>query len=188
MHLTPDETSRMEGLYGTPRAEWMAFEMGDPEWETLKRSQVSGRSHDVTLFILKEDRLAVIAKHTYPPGLFRAPSGGVLPGESMEQGIAREMIEETGLEIRLDCYLLRVHVEFTHQGERILWTTHVFTGEHVSGEIAPHDREEIREARWVSLDEMAGVVRKGLLSSQSGGLRYRAFLHDRVMKALGRGF
>lgn len=187
MHLTVEEIRRMEGLYGAPAIERMSFEMEDREWEILRGSQVSGRSHDVTLFVFREGELAVIAKHAYPPGLYRAPSGGVSPGETMEEGAFREMREETGLGVRLDRYLLRVHVDFTRRGEVIHWTTHVFVGEPLAGDIVSRDPEEVREARWMSLEELSGPVREGLLASGSTGLRYRALLHDRVMEALRSG-
>ncbi len=177
----------MEELYGPPAEEHLAFEMGPREWQVLKRSQVNGRAHDVTLFVLRDGMLAAIAKHPYPPGIYRAPSGGVLPGESMEAGIAREMMEETGLRVRLKRYLLRVGVDFSHRGETVRWTTHVFSGEALPGEteMAPLDLEEIREARWVPLKELSGRIRSTLLASGSAGLHYRAWLHDRVMELLG---
>ena len=96
------------------------------------------------------------------------------------------MMEETGLEIRVRNYVLRVHVDFTHRMAKIAWTTHVFTGERVAGRIRPRDTQEIREARWVDLGELAGGVRRKLLNSGSAGLRYRALLHDRVMEEMGR--
>jgi hypothetical protein len=65
--------------------------------------------------------------------------------------------------------------------------THVFAGEFVSGEIAPLDLEEIREARWSPLEELAGTIRTALMASGSAGLRYRAWLHDRVMAILEKG-
>jgi ADP-ribose pyrophosphatase YjhB (NUDIX family) len=182
MYLSAEDISRMEQRYGVPAVERMSFEMGEREWANLRGSQAHGRAHDVTLFVFHKGRLAVIAKHNYPPGLYRAPSGGVLPGESMAEGIAREMMEETGLAIRLQRYVLRVHVDFTRRTEKIAWTTHVFTGERVAGRIRPRDTQEIREARWADLGELASGVKEKLLSSGSAGLRYRALLHDRVME------
>jgi 8-oxo-dGTP pyrophosphatase MutT (NUDIX family) len=187
MYLSTAEIARMEGLYGTPVEERLCIEMAPREWKVLKRSQSNGRAHDVTLFVLRDGLLAAIAKHPYPPGIYRAPSGGVLPGETMEAGIAREMMEETGLEVRLKRYVLRVRVDFLHGGEMVRWTTHVFTGEALPGEMAPLDLEEIREARWVSLEELSGRIQSTLLASDSAGLRYRAWLHDRVMKLLEIG-
>jgi ADP-ribose pyrophosphatase YjhB (NUDIX family) len=186
MFLSQQDIGRMERRYGVPAVERMSFEMGEQEWVNLRGSQLHGRAHDVTLFVFHRGRLAVIAKHNYPPGLYRAPSGGVLPGESMARGIAREMMEETGLKIRLQRYVLRVHVDFTRRKEKIAWTTHVFTGERIAGRIRPRDTQEIREARWADLGELAGDVREKLLGSGSAGLRYRALLHDRVMQEVGR--
>ena len=186
MFVTAEEVLRMEGRYGKPAEDRMAFQMGEREWRLLRRSQSSGRAHDVTVYVLAEGMLAAIAKHPYPPGIFRAPSGGVLPGESMEEGIAREMMEEMGLEIRLLRYLLRVFVDFSRSGEVVHWTTHVFTASPRSRELAPQDLREIREARWITLEEAGGRIRETLLSSPSAGLRYRAMLHDRVMAEISR--
>ena len=184
MFLNPEEIRRLERLYGAPVEERAAFEMGEREWAILKESQLGGRAHDVTVYVQRGAELAVIAKHGYPPGVYRAPSGGVLPGESMEQGIAREMMEETGLEIRLRRYLLKMAVEFSRGGETVHWTTHVFTAEAISTRLEPQDLHEIREARWVSLQELSGPIDAALRASASAGLRYRSHLHRKVMEIL----
>ncbi len=101
MYISVAEIRRMEELYGVPAQERLSIEMQEAEWRILRQSQVHGRAHDVTVFVLRDGALAAIAKHPYPPGIYRAPSGGVLPGESMEEGIQREMLEETGLRVRL---------------------------------------------------------------------------------------
>lgn len=186
MFVKAEEIVRMEHLYGTPDEERITVEMGDREWSLLKRTQTRGRAHDVTLYVRRGDDLAVIAKHSYPPGVFRAPSGGVMPEESMEEGIAREVSEELGITIRLQRYLLREKVDFRHHDDSVLWTTHVFTAEPLAIELAPTDHNEIREARWVSLRELSGPIAKALDASHSAGLRYRAYLHRRVMETLAR--
>src|SRR6059036_2842176 len=117
MFVKQEEIARMERLFGRPAEDRVAFEMGEKEWAVLKGSQTAGRSHDVTLYVTWGEEIAVIAKHSYPPGVFRPPSGGVLPEESMEAGIAREVMEEMGVEITLQRYLLREQVDFTHLGE-----------------------------------------------------------------------
>ena len=186
MFITREEIERMERRYGRPAEARMAFEMGEREWGILRGSQTGGRAHDVTLYLIRHGQVAAIAKHPYPEGIYRAPSGGILPGESMEEGMAREMEEEIGVEIRIRRYLLRVRVDFSRGGEQVAWTTHVFTGDPLSFDLVPRDRREIREARWIPLDELSGPIRERLRASPSAGLRYRALLHDRVMEALGR--
>src|SRR4030095_15872957 len=113
MFLNPEDIQRMERLHGVPVEDSVSFEMGEKEWGVLKRSQTKGRTHDVTLYVRRGEDLAVIAKHGYPHGIYRAPSGGVHPGETMEEGIAREVMEEMGVEIRLGRYVLRMQVEFS---------------------------------------------------------------------------
>jgi len=51
----------------------------------IRSSQIDGRAHDITLYIENAGRIAVTAKHDYPPGLYRAPSGGLHAGETLEQ-------------------------------------------------------------------------------------------------------
>jgi 8-oxo-dGTP pyrophosphatase MutT (NUDIX family) len=125
----------------------------------------------VTLFIRKGGQYAAIRKPSYPKGLFRAPSSGVEPGESVEAGALREALEETGLEIRLSRYVFRSRVRFTHRREESVdWTSHVFTADWIKGEIAPIDTVEIAEAIWVTRTELEASVPL-LRAAPSGGLR-----------------
>lgn len=186
MFLNPEDIQRMERLYGLPVEDQVFFEMGDREWGVLRRSQTKGRNHDVTLYVRRGEELAVIAKHGYPQGVYRAPSGGVHPGETMEAGIAREVMEEMGVEIRLERYVLRMLVEFSRQAEKVGWTTHVFTAHPLTTELVPRDRREIREAKWVPLAELEGPISMALESSTSAGLRYRGHLHRKVMEILSK--
>ena len=186
MFVTQDEIARMERLYGRPAEDRVAFEMSRKDWGILRGSQANGRAHDVTVYVMRGQEVAVIAKHPYPPGIFRAPSGGVLPAESMEEGIAREMMEELGVEIALRRYLLREAVDFSHGDEAVRWTTHVFTADPVTTVLDPQDHKEIREARWISMDELTGRIGEALAASPSAGLRYRGYLHRRVVEELSR--
>src|SRR4030042_820549 len=135
------------------------------------------RRSDVALFIFKDGKVIVIAKPWYPEGLYRAPSGGIKPGEDMELCAKREGYEETGVEIELVDYLLRIHVTFTcgQVGEK--WTSHVFTASYLSGDPHPVDTREIREVNLLSLDELSRLKEK-LLQRDSGGLHYRAALTE----------
>lgn len=164
-----------------------------------------GRAHDVTLFIFDQDdhsapgnqsargnqdddaRVVVIRKPMYPPGAYRAPSGGVSPGELFEQGALREAYEETGLVVSLDKYIIRACVCFSSGGRSIDWTSHVFTSSSAGGKLVPIDTHEIAEARWVTVAEMMGSIRSALLASGSTGLRYRSELADAVVHGLTEG-
>ncbi|MEW5700628.1 MAG: NUDIX hydrolase [Candidatus Zixiibacteriota bacterium] len=168
-----------EARYGTP-VRWTHIQPVTPDnYAIIRGSQRDGRAHDITLYIAADGRIAVIAKPVYPPGMFRAPSGGLTPGESLEAGASREAYEETGLRIRLASYLLRVDVTFVEDTRRIDWCTHVFSASAIDQKIAPVDHHEIREARWALPSEFAAFGRMMRLTSH-GGLHYRAALHEQV--------
>ena len=158
--------------------------MQPAEWRLLKASQHDGRAQDVTLFIFIDGRIVVIRKPFHPPGVYRPPSGGVPPGESIAAAAKREAYEETGLEIELQRYLLRPKPVFVHEQERVAWTSHVFLARRTGGELCPRDTREIEEVKLVSIAELEGSIRERLLESGLGGLRYRARLADLTLACL----
>jgi 8-oxo-dGTP pyrophosphatase MutT (NUDIX family) len=174
----------LEERYGKPEELSLAYEMNEREFEIVRGSQKHGRAHDVTLFIIKDGSIVVIKKPMYPPGAYRAPSGGVDPGEPFEEGAIREAHEETGFVISLEEYILRVRVRFSNGDRSIDWTSHVFTSHPVAGKLEPIDTHEIAEARFATVNELMGSIRQALLASGSTGLRYRSDLNDTVMRRL----
>lgn len=184
MYITAESIRELEEKFGIPDELDLAYDMTEREFEMVRASQKHGRAHDVTLFILIDGRVVVIKKPMYPPGAYRAPSGGIDPGEQFEMGALREALEETGLTIKLERYLIRARVQFSHQARLINWTSHVFTATRISGELQPIDTHEIAEARLASPSELMGEIRDALLKSGSTGLRYRSELNDYVMQKL----
>jgi 8-oxo-dGTP diphosphatase len=171
--------------FGQP-AEWDASrEIGERERNTVAASARSQRFHDVTFAIQHDGLLAVIRKPSFPPGAWRIPSGGIDRGETFEEGARREALEETGLAIELTGYPLVARSEFTHRGERLPWVTHVVTARTDNGELAPRDRVEIEDARWMTWDELTGPVAERLRASGGALFGYRAELHDRLANLLG---
>ena len=152
MHLTPAVLRLLEQRYGAPEVATGRMEFDLREFDLVAGCHGRGRQHAVTLMIRDaEGRFAVIRKPGYPPEVFRPPSGGVELGEPVEAGAAREAREETGLEIRLERYLLRTEVEFS-RGERVLpWSTHLFLATAIGGTLDPLDRREIAEARMATV-------------------------------------
>ena len=184
MYITPDMIRAVERRYGSPVEIVRSYEMTSLEFDTVRRSQKNGRAHDVTLFIIHENKIVVIKKPMYPPGAYRAPSGGITPGETFEAGSLREAYEETGLLVAMDKYLLRARVAFTCLGEGIDWTTHVLSATPAGGTLQPIDTHEIVEAKYASVEDLRGKIRNALLESGSTGLRYRAELCDLVLERL----
>lgn len=174
----------VERRYGRPREVALEFEFQPPGFARVEESLARGRAHDVTPLIRRGGLLAVIRKASYPPGVFRAPSGGVARGEGFEAGVRREAYEETGLEVEVERYLLRARAVFTCDGRRAGWATHVLLCRPLAGEPRPVDTREILEARWATVEEVRTSLREGLLASGSGGLAYRAALQDAALEAV----
>lgn len=192
-----------ERCFGVPREMSLEALIGEEEMDVVARSMRRLRVHDVTFFIVDQEEIVVISKPWFPPGAYRAPSGGVRAGESLEEGARREGLEETGLTLRLEHYLLRIAATFrperpwTKAGSlppevtdaaepsTLHWWTHVFSARVVGGrDLAPIDTHEIAEARWVSAAELQGPIRRTLLETGRGLFRYRVALTDATMGLL----
>lgn len=179
MYISEQTIASWASRYGSPQTWSHQQPMTESDYGIVTGSQKHGRRHDVTFYIEQHGRIAVIAKPFYPPGLYRAPSGGLEPDESLETGARREALEETGLRMTLVQYLLFARVTFASGHHRLEWHSHVFSATTSDAVLIPTDHHEIREARWASPGEFAAFGRI-MRQSQRGGLLYRAALHERV--------
>jgi len=168
--------------FGEPTVERWDVPLTENEFRLVERHLEHGRAHDVSLLILNGDQAAVIRKTGYPDGAYRIPSGGIHPEEPFVDGAVREALEETGLAVEMNDYLLQVHASFTFNGAHAKWTTHVMLATPVGGgtEIAPRDLDEIEAARWMGWKELVDDVSPLLEGSGLGGLTYRARIHKKL--------
>jgi 8-oxo-dGTP pyrophosphatase MutT (NUDIX family) len=181
---------RTENELGKPVVAGMHYEIHPAEFDMVKGSMGDGRDHDVTMFIRnREDpgKIAVIRKPMFPPTVFRAPSGAANLDEPLVDGAIREAHEETGLDVELTRYLVRINVKFTSGDRLIDWTSHIFEARQVDGEIDPIDTDEIAEARWAALDELQGSIRQSLLDTHWSLLNYRVALTDLTLEQMEDG-
>ncbi|MEM2142413.1 MAG: NUDIX hydrolase [Candidatus Thorarchaeota archaeon] len=175
--LSSSEIETLVRKYGSPQHLEFSADFLDFECELVRRSVRGGRNHDITCFILHDGKYVVIQKHAYSgTGIFRAPSGGAHPGEPLELAAAREMMEETGLEIRLMRFVLDVSLTIRCHGEIIPWRSLVFLAESVAGHLGAVDTEEICSVTTMSREEMLGDVDSMMDTSGWGGFKYRSFL------------
>jgi 8-oxo-dGTP diphosphatase len=98
-------------------------------------------------------RLLLIQRgHEPGAGLWSLPGGHVEPGETNEQAVARECLEETGL--RVVCGRLLGAVELPGPAGAIS-DVRDYLADVVGGELAAGD--DAAAVRWVRRDEMAGL-------------------------------
>jgi len=184
MHISRHIVQELVFEFGAPVIERWDVPLTEPEFRKVEKHRSQGRAHDVALLILKDGQVAVVRKPGDPPDAFRIPSGGIHPEESFVDGAVREALEETGLAVRVQGYLLQIHADFTLDGEKTSWTTHVMLANAEDGKIGPKDREAFEAARWVAMDELVANMNPLLEASSLGDLRYRARIHQRLADLL----
>ncbi len=184
MYVTETTRKDWQTRYGIPQQMHLKLEISLEEFEMVRRSQRDDRSHYITFFIVHDEKRVLIKKHFFPDGAYRAPSGGLERGETLETGAAREAYEETGLVIKLRKYLLTIQAHFVHSEESIDWVTDVFWVDALSDTVRAHDTDEIADVRWGTFDELQGPIRQSLLNTQRALFRYRVLLTDATVKLL----
>jgi len=98
-------------------------------------------------FILDKNRLLTVRRRdddVHNPGTWDFPGGRLEPGENPFEGLKREIMEETGLQVAIK-NPLRVH-HFTRQDGQVI-TMIVFLCERLSGEVRLS--REHTEYKWV---------------------------------------
>jgi ADP-ribose pyrophosphatase YjhB (NUDIX family) len=183
MHLTEAVLAPLRERYGEPLPLRWEGEVSSEEF-TLAGSSPE-RRHDVTFFAFDSGgRLALIQKPSYPAGVWRPPGGGVRPDERFEAGVQREGLEELGIQIELERFLVSSEATF-RCAERVMdWRTLVFSARTEEEQLAPIDTHEISAARWGTTDELAGPIRARLLETGRALWRYRVELHDAALDQL----
>src|SRR5712691_2554526 len=110
MHVDEKLLAPLRARYGTPAVVGWEGEVSKEEFRLAAHNP--GRRHDVTVFVFNGERLALIRKPQYSAGLWRPPGGGIAVGEEFVTGAAREVMEELGVRIELERYLVRSEATF----------------------------------------------------------------------------
>jgi ADP-ribose pyrophosphatase YjhB (NUDIX family) len=183
VHLDDTALAPLRERFGDPTQLAWDGQISDAEWALATYNPA--RTHDVTLIILdRAQRLALIRKPHFADGVWRPPGGGIKPGEDVVAGAVREALEETGLHVELDRYLVATNAAFRNAGRELHWRTHLLSARTEDGVLSPSDAAEIAAARWGTLEELAGPLRERLLATGRAFWRYRVALHDAALSAL----
>ena len=105
--------------------------------------------------------MAAIRPAGKPEGTWALPKGLIGPGERAELTALREVAEETGVEATPVEKLGDIRYVYTWAGERVFKVVSFYLfryGRGRLGEIAPEQRIEVAEARWLPLEDAPGVL------------------------------
>jgi 8-oxo-dGTP diphosphatase len=98
-------------------------------------------------------RLLLIKRgHEPGAGLWSLPGGRIEPGETDQQAVAREVLEETSLLV--ECRRLLGTVELPGPGETVIVVSD-YLAEVTGGELAAGD--DAADARWVAAADLDGL-------------------------------
>jgi 8-oxo-dGTP pyrophosphatase MutT (NUDIX family) len=106
----------------------------------------------VAAIVVRGNRVLAMRRSSGRPGagLWETVSGRVKPGEDPREALAREIVEETGLSVRLVARPIDVYAA-SRGGEPM--TVVAFRGDHVSGEVVLSDEHDA--FAWLTEDEFA---------------------------------
>jgi NAD+ diphosphatase len=107
----------------------------------------------IMCLVKRDDQILLGRSPHFPPGMYSALAGFVEPGETLEQCVAREVREETGIIIALPRYFASQPWPFPHS------LMIAFVADYAGGELAP-DLSEIEDANWFKLDALPKLPAK----------------------------
>lgn len=86
-------------------------------------------------------------------GVWTLPKGHLEEGEKLEDCAVREILEETGLKVRLKGKAGQISYSYQRDGFLLYETVHYFVAEPLGSEEAFPDFHEVEQVAWCSLDE-----------------------------------
>jgi 8-oxo-dGTP pyrophosphatase MutT (NUDIX family) len=123
--------------------------------------------------------LAAIRPAGRQRGLWALPKGNIGLDEKPEEAALREVEEETGIEARLVTKLGDVRYVYTWAGERIFKVVSFYLFRYRRGrlgDIAPEQRIEVDEARWLPLEDAPRLL--AYRGEREMAEKALAFIHD----------
>ena len=138
---TPTEQAPGERAFKCPACGFLAFPRLSPA---------------VIMLVEREDGKVLLARNAmFPSGMFSCLAGFVEPGETLEDAVRREILEEVGIVVGDVDYRGSQPWPFPHQ------LMIGFGATYVSGDIVV-DGTEIAEAEWFAPDELPNIPPVGM--------------------------
>jgi ADP-ribose pyrophosphatase len=116
---------------------------------------------------IRDGKILLVKRGVQPSiGLWAIPGGTLKLGETMQECAAREMMEETGVEIKVGkCLYVFDYLEKDEAGKiKFQFVVIDFAGDYISGE--PKGADDAEEAAWFAPEELSKMpVAKNTLAA-----------------------
>ena len=114
----------------------------------------------VSVAVIRGDTVLLVKRARQPSqGLYAFPGGKVETGETLEQAVQRELLEETGLRANAYRPLREIHVDGRSDSHPVDYLLTVFGATSAGGEAVASDDAET--AAFYTLGEMMGLPLAG---------------------------
>ncbi len=123
----------------------------------LKAKTVSAVSAGGVVVRRLADRIQVALVGNSQRDTWYLPKGGLDKGETIEQAAVREVMEETGLDVRVVGPVKAIFYWFNARGARVHKTVHYFLMEATGGDFSRRDTENDRAA-WFDLEDALSAM------------------------------
>lgn len=115
------------------------------------QSQVFPRLSPAVIVLIKDgDRTLLARSHRFPPGRYSTLAGFVEPGETLEEAVEREVLEEVGVRVKNVRYFGSQPWPFPHS------LMVGFTADYAGGELRLQE-DEIADAQWFDVANLPDV-------------------------------
>lgn len=107
--------------------------------------------------VIKDDRVLLVCRGKPPAfGEWAIPGGSVELGETLQQAVERELLEETGITVRAGeiCHTFEAVKRDDDGRVRFHYVIIDLTAEYLSGEPVP--ASDVTEAAWLTSGDLAG--------------------------------
>jgi ADP-ribose pyrophosphatase YjhB (NUDIX family) len=185
--IVSNEVAELSARYGTPVQRTFSVQADEYIYSYRFNKTIDRRAEVV--FAIEDDcgQVWVHTKSSYPPHIFRLPTGGIHWDELVLDGLLREVREETGLPVEIKRFLGIIDYQFWHGKRMVPFASYVF---HLRATCVDcpsiQEGEPISEFRAVSPRQMRqlAVNLRSLAGVRRAWGQWRALAHDLVYDTL----